>query len=398
MALLLVVTTIAILTSVVVEFAYDTHVDLRLAANARDELRAHYLARSATQFGRLVLHFQGQIDRATANLPPGMGMGAIDLWKVLPIESGAITSFVRAVEGSGGADDVPLAPLSPSPGELVPAAGLRPFGDFTGGFVAELQDEESKINLNKLNNPGASGMFVGRQLYELISDPRWDFLFQEENLHRERTTREELLIRLKDWIDADEVESGIDFTSPVHFFVPGVADEERAYSRYPQRYRPKNALFVSMDELHLVAGMSDRIFAAFGDRVTVFPDINAKFNLNTDDRLQFLMVLQMLARNKPEPALQNPLLIEMIHEQLQTAKAAMPFARFTVQHFVQALEANGIEVDPTCKHNVSQCEFGDKSETFSIRATGEAGGVRKTLTTVVRIDDKLGRVLFYRED
>lgn len=398
MALLLVVTTIAILTSVVVEFAYDTHVDLRLAANARDELRAHYLARSATGFSRLILHFQRQLDQVGSNMPAGMGMGAIDLWRVLPIECEAITSFVRAVEGGGSEDDVPLAPLSPAPGELVPAAGLRPFGDFEGCFVSEIEDEESKINLNKLNNPGVSGMFAGRQLYELIADPRWDFLFQEENLHRERITREELLIRLKDWIDPDKVESGIDFTSPTHFFVPGVADEERAYSSYPQRYKPKNALFVSMDEVHLVAGMSDRLMAAFGDKLTVYPDINAKFNLNTHDPEQLLMVFQMLARNKPEPALQNPLVVEMILEQLDLARASLPFARFTVQHFIQALEAVGIEVDPTCKHNVSQCEFGDKSETFTIRATGVAGGVSKTLTTVVRYDDKLGKVLYYRED
>src|SRR5439155_205842 len=48
-ALILVLTTIAILTSVAVDFGYQSRVNLRLTENARDELRAYYLARSAAR-------------------------------------------------------------------------------------------------------------------------------------------------------------------------------------------------------------------------------------------------------------------------------------------------------------------------------------------------------------
>ncbi len=47
-ALLMVVAAIAILTAVAVDFSYHSRVEARLAMNARDELRAYYLA----SFGR----------------------------------------------------------------------------------------------------------------------------------------------------------------------------------------------------------------------------------------------------------------------------------------------------------------------------------------------------------
>src|SRR5207248_698749 len=55
-ALVLVLTTVAILTSIAVDFGYQSRVSLRLTENARDELRAYYLARSAVNLSRLLLH------------------------------------------------------------------------------------------------------------------------------------------------------------------------------------------------------------------------------------------------------------------------------------------------------------------------------------------------------
>src|SRR5207302_3904901 len=69
-ALILVLTTIAILTSIAVDFGYQSRVSLRLTENARDELRAYYLARSAVNLSRLLLHFQKQVDQMAGQLGP----------------------------------------------------------------------------------------------------------------------------------------------------------------------------------------------------------------------------------------------------------------------------------------------------------------------------------------
>src|SRR5258705_4790305 len=67
-ALILVLTTLAILTAVGVDFSYSSRVSLKLAENLRDETRAEYMARSAINLSRLLLHFQKQLDQMGCQL------------------------------------------------------------------------------------------------------------------------------------------------------------------------------------------------------------------------------------------------------------------------------------------------------------------------------------------
>ncbi|MFN2547926.1 MAG: hypothetical protein ABR567_10870 [Myxococcales bacterium] len=66
-ALILVLTTVAILTAIGVDFSYSSRVSLKLAENLRDDTRAYYLARSAINLSRLLLHFQKQVDQLAAS-------------------------------------------------------------------------------------------------------------------------------------------------------------------------------------------------------------------------------------------------------------------------------------------------------------------------------------------
>src|SRR6185312_16545227 len=59
-AMLIVITWLALMISLVGEFTYGTSVDAAQAANARDELRAHYLARSSVSLSRLLIKIQQQ--------------------------------------------------------------------------------------------------------------------------------------------------------------------------------------------------------------------------------------------------------------------------------------------------------------------------------------------------
>jgi general secretion pathway protein K len=51
----MVLTWIALSVALVSEFSYGTSVDAAQAANARDELRAHYLARSSVNLSRMLI-------------------------------------------------------------------------------------------------------------------------------------------------------------------------------------------------------------------------------------------------------------------------------------------------------------------------------------------------------
>ena len=58
MALLLVLVVIALLTSLLSEFAFSTLVDLRLTETFRDRTGAYYLARGGVEAGRIILRLE----------------------------------------------------------------------------------------------------------------------------------------------------------------------------------------------------------------------------------------------------------------------------------------------------------------------------------------------------
>lgn len=424
MALLVVLTSLAVLTAIAVDLSYNVRVDASLAGHARDELRAYYLARSATALGRLVVHFQFQLDTqagqlqkavgaaaggggnagALASLAGGGGMGgalsalsSVRLWDLLPVESSAVTAFVGMAAGAPSGEPPP-PPAELPMGEAVPMAGLQSFGTFDGGFHAEIQDEEAKRNVNKLNNPGTRGTIAAAQLLLLMKDERWDFLFEEDTLHHERYTREELLVFFRDYLDEDETETQLNLAA-ADAFVAGFADEKGPYVRFEPRYDPKNALFDTVDELQLVPGISDRWMAAFRDRLTVYPDINSRLNVNTNDPVQQFANILAAAQDPNHQLLRDPTTIQGIFEELAALKMFGPFIGITVQQFVQIIESAGIPVQAALKHNAAQNDLlGDKSQTFTIKAVGTVGEVQKTITTVVRYDEGLGKLLYFRED
>ncbi|HWE26424.1 MAG TPA: hypothetical protein VHB97_00400, partial [Polyangia bacterium] len=61
MALIVVTVTLAVLGAVVGDFSFNSRVDLEAAANARDTLRAEYLARSGMQLSRLLIKVQQSV-------------------------------------------------------------------------------------------------------------------------------------------------------------------------------------------------------------------------------------------------------------------------------------------------------------------------------------------------
>ncbi len=140
--------------------------------------------------------------------------------------------------------------------------------------------------------------------------------------------------------------------------------------------------------------------AAFGDRLTVWPDINTKLNINSDDPQQMLTNILIAAANPNDPALRDPRLLQTILQEIQLRKM-FSFFGMSAQDFVSILQANGIrlrpEIDPRIQGNASTF-FGSTSDTFRITATGRIGRVEKTVTAVVRYDDALGKMLYWKEN
>jgi len=419
-ALILVLTTIAILTAVGVDFSYSSRVSLKLAENLRDETRAEYLARSAINVSRLLLHFQKQVDQLGGQLGsalggltggsrpptrPGAGQAApapnnlgIRLWQMVPVESNAFSALLSGrIEGLD-AIRTDAAGLPARPGER--AAVTHAFGGFDGSFRAKIVDENSRINVQRLDDLGARAVSTLTQLRAMMADPKYDFIFDEEDANRDRVRRDDVLLAMKDWIDIDETGTAFDPSNPQRPFVNGFGDENSAYSRYEPRYKAKNGRFDSLEELYMVRGVNDRFMAAFGDRLTIWPDINTNLNINTDDPQQMLTNILIAAANPNDPSLRDPRLLNTILQEIQLRKM-FSFFGMSADDFVAILMNNRIQLRPeidTRQGGKPSNLFGSTSDTFRITATGRVGRIEKQVTAVVRYDDALGKLLYWKED
>jgi general secretion pathway protein K len=428
-ALILVLTVIAILTSIGVDFSYNSRVSLKLAENARDGMRAYYLARSAVNLSRLLLHYQKQLDGAGAVLggalpqlagtppgtPPRTGAGApaapslgIRLWQLVPIDSNAFGLLLsgagaEAIGAAGAATGRDLAREEAArperPRDLPPPERpLHAFGDFAGSYRTKIVDENSRINVAKLNGISPHPLAALIQMRAMMADPKYDFIFNEEDAQHDRVARDDVILAMKDWIDEDETGSGIDPTQTRgNPFINAFSDENGPYSRYTPRYKVKNAKADSLEELYQVRGVNDRFMAAFGDRLTVWPDINSPLNINTDDPLQQATNIIIVADNPNDPRLRDPALLTTILQAIRVRKM-FSFFGLTAQDFIGVLVANGIKVRPEFLVAGSPLNFlGEKSDTFRITATGKVGRIERTVTAVVKYDDLLGRLLYWKE-
>ena len=419
-ALIIAVVAITLLTVVATEFAYNTRVDLQLAANQRDELQATYMARSGVALSRLLLRFQKQVDQTplpnlggllSQFMGGGQGAGAqapasslnLQLWKLARVDCHMLKGMVSGAEERED-DEAPRPSLAGEDGEELPLEQVmgpnrRSFGGFEGCFLATMQDEEEKLNLHRLNAGAGDAAPTAARLLDLLGDKRFEFLFEREDANKVRANPGDVVIAMKDWVDEDEVQSNLNLTDAVNPLPAGFSDEGVHYDRFDPRYEPKNARFDSLDELYRVHGVSDRFMAAFRDRLTVYPDVNSKPNVNTDDPLMmYLAILSVADPARPDPRLQDPVFMQEIISRIRAARA-FSFFGMSVADFMSVVEAAGIAVNPSIKANPAGNRLvGDKSSTFSIKSVGEAGSVQKTITAVVRLDDGLGRLLYWREE
>jgi general secretion pathway protein K len=288
------------------------------------------------------------------------------------------------------------------------AAAPRAFGDVEGSFHATVEDEERKVNVRQFTGFNYQQFAQAMRLAQLVRDPRWDFLFDEDDANGFRVGRKELFGAIKDWEDEDE--TGDVFTgNPLKPFENGFGDENALYDRLADRYKAKNAPFDSLDELFMVAGVTDAFMAAFGDKLTVYPDTSATINVNTTDPQQLVVNALVMSdpQGIPQPALLDPAFLGKLQATLALLRP-LPFLSITPQQFAAALAALGLKIHPVflqASTGGQRNPFGDRSTTFHIRATGTAGEVRKTLDAIVTFDRRAeglaqdqGRLLHWREE
>lgn len=420
-ALLVVMTIIVILTVLAMDFSYNAKVNLNLAANSRDEVKAYYLAKSAVNIGRLVLFYQKQVDQTMQKLKiPGFA-GGVQLWKLIPIESDFTKSFARGqifetlgiptvqpgAPGGEGAPPPPKAAPPKKPGGSAEAKEARAFetegsaktefGDFDGYFKAEIEDEESKISLRSFDNLSGWRNLAMTELMTLILPARYNYMFENKDADGQYTSRQELITAVKDFIDADDKShdliTGTDIGPP----------EDMYYGKLELPYQCKNAPLDTLQELRMVRGVGDSFFAQFGDRLTAYPV--QKMNLNSADDLMITALVCGFVKDKNHPFCTDTTgqMRKTVLERFQRFKGLKAsqnmFYSPSLADIREFFTSEGIPLNDSI-FGLGKMEDAvtSTSSFFTVKAYGKVGNVVKTITCVVFTGDGKSDILYWRED
>jgi general secretion pathway protein K len=266
-ALLSVMIAIAITVVISNQFGTSTSTDMIAAANYRDEMRAHFLARSATNLAELVVRIQQRLD----------------------------TQFKGQIQITDYADQL-VMPFCGSAEEVQSAIGfstsqIKGLGADIGtcGFSA-FSTEDDKINVNCANSSTSAGI-VSAAIYALIYFNAYDQVFDDndaEGWHRDRQLQANSIM---DYIDTDTKLGSARGTT-----------EDYGYESLKDHYYAKNNYIDTPGEIKLARGVDDRFWTLFGAAFTVYG--GCQINVSTLDNPQLIAALLFLtAKNPNDPVL-----------------------------------------------------------------------------------------------
>jgi len=276
-ALVTVLIAIAITLVMTNEFGTSTNTDMIAAANYRDEMRAHFLARSAQNLSELVIQVQMQVDKARQTIGPVQITDYADMI-VMPF-----CGDREQVEDALGFSTADVPGLSSDIG--------------TCGFNGPFETEDNKINLNCANVLGAIAQRTKTALDALLYFQAYDPIFEESDAEGWRRDRATQVTAILDYIDRDT-------TRGVAANQAG-ASEDYGYESLKDRYEAKNNYIDTLGEAKLIRGVDDRFWNVFGNAFTVYG--KCTINLGAVNNPQLIAAVLMLsAKNPNDPTLVDP--------------------------------------------------------------------------------------------
>ncbi len=275
-ALIAVASVIAFIAVVSAEFSYNTNVDYAQAANARDDMRAYFLARSGMNLSRIVIKVQKDIiDKYRKYL------GDLQLADYLPMLVGIFGGSkeeVKAFADMVGGIDV----------DHIKGLGLP-----AGEFNIEVGTDDGKINMNCANGSAATVKQLELMLDAMVLPQGYDRMFEERDGDGQFTDRQTFVKALIDWVDRDTAAYG-----------SNGQPEDYGYEQRTPPYKARDNYLDSVDDLQAVRGMDERRWALFGGAFTIYG--KCKVNVNAANDLNVIMaIIAQSAKDPNDPVLRD---------------------------------------------------------------------------------------------
>ncbi len=280
---MLVLGALTILAVMLTDFQDETSSELGSALSARDSLRAEYAARSAIQLSRLLIASEPTIRKGLAPLLMLLGGSPpqIPVWQFGDQILGAFN------DKAGAAKFAALAGVEMDKGKKLGIEGA--------GFDIDIIDEDSKINLNAAWKDPLTQARLAAEIMGLIGGAQFDPLFTSRDGDGQYSDRFTICSAIIDWADSNLEAMNCDLQNQTG---PSTAPEDSFYQLLDPPYFRKNAPYDSLEELHMVRGVSDDFWANFIDpdpndprrrNVTVWG--SGKINVNTANAQTILALI-----------------------------------------------------------------------------------------------------------
>lgn len=351
-ALLVVLSSLAVLTIIATDMQYNARIDATLAENGRDELIAYYNARAALEVELAILRAIRQAQAMVQQFLPGVPLP--NLVGMIPTECSLIANLITLQD-----DDTPLPIVGECSAKAIP--------------------EKGKIDVNRLGN--VSDKFnIRTLLLGQFLDPRFDRYFENQTSVGEHVTRDELVANLGDYTDLDTVKDG------------SSGDEDDVYARQKDRYKVKNAPFDSVAELQLVYGVNDDVYEALKNTLTVYPV--GGISLTTADIATVAAVIRQCAVNPRDPTLYGDPMLTLLTQIMEMRKTPLASAILNSQGLTALALTVGIALDS--QKMKSLIDDSTAMDWYTIEASGQSNSVEKRVLATFNLAGN--QLVYYREE
>ncbi len=269
---------IVMIATMSVEFGTNTNLDAIAAANARDNVRTHFLARSGMNLTNLMIRFQTDVLDKYRNQ-----IGDVQFADFAPMFMSVFGGSPEEVEGYS-------ALLGAGQGKTIKGLGVS-----AGEFTVEISTEDAKINVNCANGGTESKKALEAKLASLIFFDAFDPVFSEPAGDGWQRRREEQVTAILDYIDRGNSRFGS----------PG-APEDYGYENLDDKYKPKNNYIDSIGEMRQIRGIDDRFWTLFGDQFTVYGGCKVNIGAVRDVKL-IAALIALSAASDDDPVVRDPI-------------------------------------------------------------------------------------------
>lgn len=338
-AIILAIFTTTIILFLVMEVSYQTNVEYIVNANSINRLKAYYAAKAGLDFSLLRIKIYQKMNQQFGSQIPAAQKKLLDL----------IWSFPFA-----------WPPLLPEEMNSVDKDLIKKTvkeSKLDGTFRTDIFDEGSKIDINDLDSPSTAikestqklilGLFESKK----ESDENWAKTHDGEEYKK-------LINNIIDWMDRDQNSlNGGDERSLYEDFLHK-QDTDAAF--------PPNRSFRTVDELRLVAGMTDEYFQILKNSITVYGMKGINPNYASREVIQSL-----------DASITDEIAGEILKH--RDPMGGSPFT--SAKEFWDFLFEKGARVD--IKKQESIPLIFDKVSNFKIRSVGDYGGQTREIEAIV---------------